>query len=257
MDQPVYDRIGRTYRRHRRAEPSIVALIDRALAGARTVVDVGSGSGSYGPAGRAVVAVEPSTVMIAQRTAGAAPVVRAVAEALPFPAASFDAAVSVFSVHHWSDPRAGIDELKRVAATQIVLTWDAAVQAEAFWLMADYLPEVAELSAGSVDLGPVVELLSPTAIWPVPVPADCRDGFFGAYWKRPETYLDPSARASISAFALLDPGVVEGAMRRLATDLGSGSWHRRYEHLLGFDEIDLGYRLAIRRPTEAGPAASP
>jgi SAM-dependent methyltransferase len=246
--QPIYDVIGRTYAGYRRPEPSIVALIDRALGDAHTVVDVGSGTGSYGPAGRSVVAVEPSGVMIAQRPPGAAPVVQALADALPLPSASFDAAISVFSVHHWDDPAGGLAELRRVAAAAVVLTWDPTVQNDAFWLLSDYLPQVADLSVNATAVHEIADLLSPAEVWPVPVPADCRDGFFGAYWRRPWMYLDPGARASISALALLDPAEVEPAMERLSNDLDSGAWERRYGHLTGLDELDLGYRLVVRRP---------
>src|SRR5207302_3366753 len=81
----TYDEIGRRYSRHRRPDPRIAAQIERALGDARRVVDVGSGTGSYECAERDVVAVEPSAVMVAQRPAGAAPVVRADAGELPFP----------------------------------------------------------------------------------------------------------------------------------------------------------------------------
>jgi ubiquinone/menaquinone biosynthesis C-methylase UbiE len=42
--------------------------------------------------------------------------VGAVAGALPFADGAFDATLTVFSVHHWPDQRAGLDELRRVAA---------------------------------------------------------------------------------------------------------------------------------------------
>src|SRR4051794_31188779 len=110
-----YDQIGRTYTATRRTEPRIAARIWAALGDARTVLNVGAGTGSYEPPDRMVVAVEPSAVMAAQRPPGAAPVVRAVAEALPFHDASFDAAMALLSDHHWSDPIAGLREIARVA----------------------------------------------------------------------------------------------------------------------------------------------
>ncbi|MBV8983024.1 MAG: class I SAM-dependent methyltransferase, partial [Acidimicrobiia bacterium] len=91
----VYDGIGGGYARFRRTDPRLAAPIFAALGDARTVLDVGSGTGSYQPAGRTVVAVEPSSVMIAQRSAGAAPVARAFAEALPVRTSSFDAVMTV------------------------------------------------------------------------------------------------------------------------------------------------------------------
>jgi SAM-dependent methyltransferase len=85
------------------------------------VLNVGAGTGSYEPAGRRVVAVEPSPVMIAQRPATAAPVVRAVAERLPFPGRAFDAGLALLTVHHWASATAGLAELRRVTRRQVVL----------------------------------------------------------------------------------------------------------------------------------------
>src|SRR5213076_865560 len=76
-----YDEIGRSYTRTRRPEPRIEAIVHAGLADARRIVNIGAGAGSYEPPGRTVVAVEPSPTMIAQRPAGAAPAVRAFAEA--------------------------------------------------------------------------------------------------------------------------------------------------------------------------------
>jgi SAM-dependent methyltransferase len=94
-----YDAIGRTYTATRTTDPRIAARIWAALGDARTVVNVGAGTGNYEPPDRAVTAVEPSAVMIAQRPAGAAPAVQASAEALPFADASFDVATSVYLFH--------------------------------------------------------------------------------------------------------------------------------------------------------------
>jgi SAM-dependent methyltransferase len=47
------------------------------------------------------------------------------AAALPFPDASFDSVVSTFSVHHWSDPAAGLAEIGRVLRPGgRALVWD-------------------------------------------------------------------------------------------------------------------------------------
>ena len=110
----LYERIGEGYARHRRSDPRIVAQIDRALGDARSVVNVGAGTGSYEPVGRRVVAVEPSAVMLAQRAAQAAPALRGVAEAVPIADGAVDAALAVLTLHHWGDLRAGLRELQRV-----------------------------------------------------------------------------------------------------------------------------------------------
>src|SRR5690242_9143233 len=68
----VYDTIGHGYTATRRPDVRIAALVDAALGDARTVLNVGAGTGSYEPLGREVTAVEPSAVMIAQRPCGRA-----------------------------------------------------------------------------------------------------------------------------------------------------------------------------------------
>jgi SAM-dependent methyltransferase len=241
---PVYDQLGRGYAERRRPDPRIATRIDRALGDARTVVNVGAGAGSYEPANRTVVAVEPSPVMIAQRPAEAAPVVQAVAEALPFPDASFDVALAVLSVHHWSDPAAGLLELRRVARRQVVLTWDPVVQAR-FWFVRDYLPEWTAYEASKPTLGRIVDALPGARVEPVLVPSDCSDGFGCAFWRRPDAYLDPDVRASISVLSLLDPALIRRATVQLEADLRTGTWHERNRDLVDLDEYDGGYRLVI------------
>lgn len=92
----LYDAIGRTYSATRIPDPRIAHAIDEALGDASTVVNVGAGAGAYEPSDRLVIAVEPSRTMLDQRSArGRA--VQAVAEALPFPPRSFDAAMGVLT----------------------------------------------------------------------------------------------------------------------------------------------------------------
>ena len=245
-DVPRYDAIGRAYARHRRAEPRLAAQIERALGDARRIVDVGAGTGSYEPPERDVVAVEPSPVMIAQRTAGAAPVVRGVAERLPFADGTFDAALAVFTVHHWSDVAVGLHELGRVAPRIVVLTFDPDVHAR-FWLFTDYLPEATALASHRVAPPEVIaEWIGATRVEVVRVPADCADGFNWAYWNRPAAYIDPEVRACISGLALLPAGLVARRMERLRDDLADGSWDARHGHLREMAEVDGGLRLVVR-----------
>jgi SAM-dependent methyltransferase len=243
-EAPIYDRIGRRYARRRQPDPRVAARVARALGDARTIVNVGAGSGSYEPQDRQVVAVEPSKVMITQRPRTAAPVVRAVAEALPFSNNQFDAALAVLTVHHWTDAKRGLAELRRVARRQVILTWEPK-HLGGFWFTQDYLPEAVALDAGFITLEPTLALLGPATVEPVPIPHDCQDGFFAAYWRRPEAYLDADVRAGISGFGILDQSLVERALELLADDLESGEWYRRNEQLLELDEIDLGYCLVI------------
>jgi SAM-dependent methyltransferase len=245
MAEALYDTIGAGYARYRRADPRIGARITTALGDARTVVNVGSGAGSYEPADRSVVAVEPSAAMVAQRADGAAPAVRADALALPFPDGAFDAALAILTIHHWPDWRVGLAEMRRVSRKRVVvLTWDPA--SEGFWLVRDYFPEMAEIDRRTMpSIREVAGALGGAEVEAVPVPWDCTDGFLGAYWRRPEAYLDAGRRGAISSFArLADPAP---GLERLRRELADGTWARRNAVVTSLDELNLGYRLVVSR----------
>jgi SAM-dependent methyltransferase len=243
---PVYDRIGTRYTTTRRADPRIAAAIATALGDARTLVNVGAGAGAYEPTDRHVVAVEPSRSMIDQRPGNAAACIQAIAERLPLRDRAVDASLAVLTVHHWTDQAAGLAELRRVARRRVVvLTWDPASHG-AFWLTADYFPEMVALDISR--FRPMAELargLGPLRAIPVPIPHDCRDGFLGAYWRRPEAYLDAGVRGSISSFAQIPPEQVWQGLARLADDLRSGHWEARHGALRERESLDLGYRLLV------------
>src|SRR5688500_17257378 len=247
-EAPVYDRIGIGYDRFRRADPRIAVAIDEALGGARRVVNVGAGTGSYEPRGRFVVAVEPSAEMVCQRPAASASCVRGDAARLPFASGAFDAAMAVLTLHHWADQEAGLRELRRVADGVVILTFDPAVH-NSFWLFRDYLPAVAALPSASrvLTIDRVADIVEADDVVPVPVPHDCRDGFGCAYWRRPHAYLDPEVRRCISALGMLAPEDVDPGVDRLRADLASGAWEARYGDLLGQSSYDGGLRLVIRR----------
>jgi SAM-dependent methyltransferase len=249
VPEALYDRIGRTYAERRRADVRIAALVDDALGPAATVLDVGCGAGSYETGDHRYVAVDPSRVMLDQRGASAGPAVAGVAEALPFPDAAFDAALAILTIHHWTDAAAGLAEVRRVTRGRIVvMTWEADRFAD-FWLVKDYLPESGELDYSFIDAAGIRALLGPCRTVGVPVPADCTDGFFAAYWRRPEAYLAEDVRAAISNLALLDPGAIERMVSGLSKDLASGEWQRRHADLLEMTSYDAGYRLLIAEPT--------
>ena len=242
----AYEAIGSGYASLRRAEPTWEQAVRQALAGAVSVVNIGAGSGSYEPADQSVVAVEPSTVMIDQRPPGSAPSLRAVAEHLPFGPRSFDAALAVLTVHHWTDPVAGLEEMRRVARRQVVVTWDPTLFAENFWFARDYLAEALERETTLATLRITTQVLGPDSrVLVLPVPAHCQDGFFAAYWRRPEAYLDPAVRAAISGIALLPDVVVKRAVAKLANDLESGRWQATYTDLLARESLDVGYRMVV------------
>lgn len=237
----TYDSIGRSYATRRVPDPRLAAAIHAALGAGDTVLNVGAGTGSYEPADRRVIAVEPSIEMIRQRPPGAAPVVQAVAEALPFADGAFDAALAILTVHHWRDQAAGLSELRRVTRGRIVLlTFDPAWRP---WLT-DYLPQLAELDAAKMPaMADYARWLGAVETQPLLVPHDCVDGLLYAYWRRPEAYLDPAVRAGSSSFWAI--GDVSVELAKLAADLESGTWHRRYAALLQQEDHDAGYRLVI------------
>lgn len=243
MREALYDHIGQAYVSTRRPDPRIATAIEAALGDAGTVINVGAGAGAYEPVGRFVIGVEPSWRMIRQRARGSSPVVRAVAEALPFRPGAFDAALAVLTLHHWSDWRRGIAEMKRVAGRVVVFAFDVSAL-EDFWLTATYFPEVIELDRKrSPSIAEIMGEMGTCSSARVPVPHDCADGFLAAFWRRPEAYLDPAVRASISGFALLDKPAVARGISRLESDLTSGSWEARFGHLRSLDAFDAGYQL--------------
>ena len=241
---PLYDTIGTSYALTRRTEPRIAEQVWDALGEAGTVLNVGAGTGSYEPVDRDVTAVEPSAVMRAQRPRGAARCVAATAERLPFPDQSFDAAMAFATVHHWRDPIAGLREMRRVARRVVVFTCDTTERGwrHRFWLTRDYLPEVA-----ATPVGLATELASAIGarLEPVLVPWDCADGFFEAYWRRPEAYLDEKVRRGISVWTAVGPDAEQRAVRSLGDDLASGRWAERNHDLLDLDAAELGLRLLI------------
>jgi SAM-dependent methyltransferase len=241
-----YDEVAAPYSNVRRPDPRIAAAIDLALGDARSVVNVGAGTGSYEPADREVVAVEPSAEMRARRPDAAAPCLDGVAEALPLGDDAVDAALAVLTIHHWSDPAAGLAEMRRVALRRVVvLTFDIDCQ-DRFWFVAEYLPESAIADrARCPSIDETAAMLGGARVEVVPIPADCVDGFLGAYWSRPEAYLDPVVRAGISTFQVVEATRVEEALERLEEDLASGAWDARHGGLREGGSIDLGYRLLV------------
>jgi SAM-dependent methyltransferase len=241
----VYDRIGRQYTANRRADPRWEAIVATQIGDAQRIVNVGAGTGSYEPVGREVVAIEPSGVMLAQRAAGAAPAVRAVAADLPVVAGWADVVMAILTVHHWSDWERGLAELCRVAPRRIVFAIDFEVHSR-FWLLQEYLPEVLEHTLRcepSADA--VAEAIGATESIDMPVFRDLQDGVLGAYWCRPEAYLDHVVRANNSGTALAHPETTALGIARLEVDLASGAWHERHADLVARESIDMGYRLLV------------
>jgi SAM-dependent methyltransferase len=239
-----YDTIGVNYSDLRKPDSRIEAAIGRALGSTKTVLNVGAGAGSYEPADRQVTALEPSMEMIRQRGASAAPAVQGYAEDIPFDDDSFDASMAVLTIHHWADKAKGLKEMRRVARDKVVLlTFDPAQRGS--WLT-DYIPELVALDEAIMPrMSDYEAWLGAVEISAVPIPHDCTDGFLYAYWRRPAAYLDPRIRAAMSSFWAL--GDISEKLKKLADDLESGTWARRYADLLDLDAYDGGYRLVTTK----------
>jgi SAM-dependent methyltransferase len=242
-EDAVYDHIGRTYARTRRTDLRLAGQLWQALGPGDSLLNVGAGTGNYEPGDRDVVAVEPSLEMIRQRPRSHH-VVRGVAEALPFRDDQFDAAMAILTVHHWRDPAAGLLELRRVARRQVV--WYTTPLDPSFWLLRYF----GALSGSAAGPGPPPDALlrrcfGVVEVRPLLIPYDCVDGFGVAFWARPEAYLDPMVQEGMSCLALLSPAERQAGTRRLAADLASGEWDRRYGHLRGESQFDGGFRIAI------------
>lgn len=246
-----YDTIGRGYATYRRADPRIAAAVHAALGDARTVVNVGAGTGSYEPTDRPVIPIEPSTAMALQRDPALPPAVLGVAESVPLADGTADAAMAMLTMHHWADVTRGLAELIRVARRRIVLlTIDVDVEAQ-MWLFRDYVPEIADRGRREFPLIADLarELKVPTRVVTVPIPADCADGLLLAFWSRPEAVLDPGARDATSGFARMDSAREADAIARLTGDLQTGAWDRQHGHLRTLTDLDVGLRLLV---TELG-----
>ena len=240
-----YETHGVGYAGRRRADPRIAGRILEALGDARSVLNIGAGAGSYEPTDRWVLAVEPSATMRAQRPIGAAPALDARAEALPFDDDTFDAAMACVTIHHWQPPHAGLAELRRVARGPVVVftfeldalpAWQQQHLQEGLVIERPRFPAIADVAAA---------LGGRTHVEDIPTPGDCEDGFFEAFWRRPEALLDPAIRASQSMWALLEPGVEERIVARLDEALSSGAWDAEHGHLRDLDSYDGALRLVI------------
>lgn len=244
MTEAAYDRMGIGYSAVRRPEPRIAARIEAALGDAKSVLNVGAGTGSYEPADRDVTAVEPSRKMIAQRPPGSAPVIEGVAENLPFDDDSFDAAMALITVHHWNDPRAGLAEMVRVARRRAIVLTFTPVPPEELWMGRDYFPRVLDFHTRvMLPIDELTAMLPNASVESVPIPSGCTDGFWLAIWDRPEMHLDPDVRRASSTWHQMPPDEVERGLAKLKADLESGRWDERNGHLRAADQLDVGLRL--------------
>lgn len=240
-----YDAIGTTYSTTRREDPRIATDIHAALGPGGSLINIGAGTGNYEPDGWDVVAVEPSAEMLHQRGDHAAPSVRGVAEHLPFADRSFEVAMALLTIHHWTDVDVGLREMERVSRRQVVFFFEP-LRTHDFWAI-DYFPEALDLPTEQDTPGEAVlrTHLDVREIRPLLVPHDCQDGFGASFWARPDAYADPLVQAGMSWLAMLTDEQRAAGAERLRADLDSGAWDERYGHLRSQDTFDAGYRIAI------------
>jgi len=244
-----YASIGSVYRNYRVADPRIAAFIHSALGDARTVLNIGAGTGSYEPTDRNVTAVEPSATMRDKRPPRLPKAVDAYAERLPFPDHSFDAAMGTFTVHQWADLAGGLAEVRRVTRGPVAfLTCDPKLL-RTYWLY-EYSPEVIAIEASRYPSIPrlTAGLGGVTRVTSVPIPLDCTDGFNDAYYGRPEMLLDPAARLACSAWSFVEPTAVTRFERHLAADLADGTWEAKHGHLRNQRTLEGSLVLVVSIP---------
>ena len=237
----IYDKIGVGYSVRRCTDPEIACQLNSALQGATRIVNIGAGTGSYEPENVELVAVEPSTKMIAQRKAGSHRVEKAFAEKLPFDNNSFSHAMTVLSMHHWENRELAFNEINRVVTDKFVaITWDP--MSVPFWLTRDYFPEIYDMDKRIFPkLDELGEHFDDVSMRPLQIPSDCKDGFLAAFWKRPEAYLRSDIRQSISPFSKIG-NLLEG-LEKLKKDLISGVWVKNNRAILGASSLDVGYTI--------------
>lgn len=249
-DDTDYALVASSYAARRRADPVISSQLHAALGSARTVVNVGAGTGSYEPSDRYVIAVEPSAEMRAARPTRLPPALDARADALPFDDDAFDAALAVLTVHHWPDPAAGLRELRRVAKDRVVVMTADPAALDRLWLSA-YAPEFH--AAEFRRYPPLGELASAlegeVLVEPVSIPLHCTDGFADAFYGRPEAFLEEDVRRAQSAWSFVDDDAQRRFVQKLADDLASGAWDHRYGNLRTQPTFSGSMRLLIATTT--------
>jgi ubiquinone/menaquinone biosynthesis C-methylase UbiE len=250
----LYDLIGTTYSQTRRCDPRILAKSLDILASspAKTIVDIGAGTGSYAMGlaeqGYLVLAVEPSTTM--RHQAIAHPNITwldGVAECLPLANQAADAAIVMLAIQHFQSHQQALQEIGRVVGPGqiIIFTYDPAM-ISSFWLT-DYFPEfINDVESTFLPITQLKdEIQSVTGrevqVTPFPLPQDLTDSFAAVGWAQPERYLDSKIRDGISSFAKFNTQQLSDGLARLQADLSSGAWDQRHGYLRQQTQYDLGY----------------
>lgn len=241
-----YGLICSGYTNYRQPDAEIAEFIRQALGDARSILNVGAGAGSYEPVDRNVTAIEPSASMRAQRPAHLPAAIDGVAEQLPFADRAFDASMATFTVHQWSDLKAGLAEMRRVTRDRVLILTCDPLELHRAWL-AEYAPEMIAVEARRYPpMSAITRALGGVSyIKPVPIPLNCTDGFGEAYYGRPERLLEPGARLANSAWSFVEPEVERRFVEKLSRDLESGAWDKRYGSLRAQPHFEGSLRLIV------------
>jgi len=244
-----YEAHGAGYAAIRRPDPRIEAMVHAALGQARTVLNVGAGAGSYEPADRHVIALEPAAAMRAQRAPGRVPAITGFAEALPLDDDAVDAVMAVMTVHQWSDLDRGLAELRRVSRGPVVVIAGDGPSLPRYWLN-DYAPDL--IAAEQRRYPPVEHIAARTGaraeVQAIPIPLDCTDGFTEAFYGRPERLMDPAVRKAQSSWGFAPEGTEARFVESLSADLASGRWDARHGHLRTQASFESSMRLIVGWP---------
>ncbi|MBS4196479.1 class I SAM-dependent methyltransferase [Lederbergia citri] len=242
-----YDENGQKYSSYRQTDLRIYNYIKEALGSSNTVLNVGAGSGSYEPADRYVIAVEPSFSMRLQRLQNNRnPAIIGSSDSLPFDNDSFDASMATLTVHHWTDLEKGIKELRRVTRNQIVIMTYDPDALDIFWNI-HYFPEVVEVEkARYPKIKNITDILGGNSfIRKIPIPFNCQDGFQEAFYGRPEAFLKKEIRESQSAWGFISNEMEQILVKRLADDLHSGKWDEKFGYYRKMPFFHGALRLII------------
>jgi hypothetical protein len=149
------------------------------------------------------------------------------------------------TIHHWESAEAGLAELRRVSRGPVVVftfeldglpAWQHEFLHEGLVLERPRFPAIEAIATA---------LGGHTRVERIPTPGDCADGFFEAFWRRPEGLLDPAVRGAQSMWALLERDVEERIVKRLSAALRAGAWDAEHGHLRAQDSFDGALRLVI------------
>ncbi len=252
----LYDQIGKNYTQTRRSDPRIAAKLLEILSfsQATTIADIGAGTGSYANVlaeqGYRVLAIEPSEMMRNQAiNHQQIQWIDAVAEQIPLPDRSADAAIVMLAFHHFQDYGRALSEIHRIIGDGaiILFTYDPKL-ISSFWLT-DYFPSfMVDVQSTFLPVSRLIAEIESVSnltvnVDPFPLPHDLSDSFAAVGWARPELYLDSNIHNGISSFAKMTTIELDRGLTSLREDLKTKAWDRKYGHLRQQQEYDAGYRF--------------